>query len=188
MKRILTIVVALAAIFAAENTADAQVLKNLLNKVKGTSTETTTTATETTAATTNGKAAGAALRALYTQYKADGKMDMANLTNIANLATLASNVQDLKGQTDKSTFYKDFVSGLISGSNNLVTESNSTSVMSGLTNLVENVDLSGLTQKAEETTSTLTEKLTNATSKATTAVENASEVATAVTNILNLFK
>ena len=190
MKRILTIVVAMAAFLAAENTADAQLLKNLLNKVKGT--ETTTATTTEAVATTNGKAAGAALRALYTQYKADGKMDMANLTNIANLATLASNVQDLKGQTDKSAFYKDFVAGLISGSNNLVTESNSTSVMSGLTSLVENVDLSGLTQKAEETASTtaatLTEKLTNATAKANTAVENASEVATAVTNILNLFK
>lgn len=186
MKRILTIIVAMAAFLAAENTADAQLLKNLLNKVKGT-TETTTTTTET-AATANGKAAGAALRALYTQYKADGKMDMANLTNIANLATLASNVQDLKGQSDKSAFYKDFVAGLISGSNNLVTESNSGTVMSGLTNLVENVDLSGLTQKAETTATSLTDKLVSASDKAATAAENASDVANAVTNILNLFK
>ena len=186
MKRILTIIVAMAAFLAAENTADAQLLKNLLNKVKGT-TETTTTTTET-AATANGKAAGAALRALYTQYKADGKIDMANLTNIANLATLASNVQDLKGQSDKSAFYKDFVAGLISGSNNLVTESNSGTVMSGLTNLVENVDLSGLTQKAETTATSLTDKLVSASDKAATAAENASDVANAVTNILNLFK
>ena len=186
MKRILTIIVAMAAFLAAENTADAQLLKNLLNKVKGT-TETTTTTTET-AATANGKAAGAALRALYTQYKADGKMDMANLTNIANLATLASNVQDLKGQSDKSAFYKDFVAGLISGSNNLVTESNSGTVMSGLTNLVENVDLSGLTQKAETTATSLTDKLVSASDKAATAAENASDVANAVTNLLNLFK
>ena len=176
----------MAAFLAAENTADAQLLKNLLNKVKGT-TETTTTTTET-AATANGKAAGAALRALYTQYKADGKIDMANLTNIANLATLASNVQDLKGQSDKSAFYKDFVAGLISGSNNLVTESNSGTVMSGLTNLVENVDLSGLTQKAETTATSLTDKFVSASDKAATAAENASDVANAVTNILNLFK
>ena len=117
---------------------------------------------------------------------------MGNLTNLANLATLASNIQDLKGQTDKTSFYKEFLSGLISGSNNLVNSVNSTTVMDGLQTLVEDVDLSGLTQKAEETAATtaasLTEKLTNATSKATTAVENASEVATAVTNILNLFK
>ena len=111
MKRIFTILVAMAAFLAAENTADAQLLKNLLNKVKGNTTETTTTttATETVApATSEGQAAGVALKALYTQYKADGKLDMANLTNIMNLATLANNVKDLKGQTNKSAFYKDF--------------------------------------------------------------------------------
>ena len=64
--------------------------------------------------------------------------------------------------------------------------------MSGLTNLVENVDLSGLTASAEEkaqsAASTLTEKLAGASDKANTAVENATEIAGAVTNILNLFK
>ena len=172
MKRILTIIVAMAAFLAVENTADAQLLKKLL----GGKTETTATT-----ATLNGQAAGAALKSLYTQYKADGKLDMGNLNNLLNLTTLATNIQGLKGQSNKGAFYKDFASGLVLGSNNLVTSENSTSVMSGLTDLVENVDLSGLTQKAEETASTtaatLTEKLTNA-----------SEVATAVTNILNLFK
>ena len=190
MKRILTIVVAMTAFLAAENTADAQFLKNLLNKVKGTSTETTTTTTTATpaetatAATSNGQAAGVALKSLFTQYKADGKLDMGNLNNLMNLAALATNVQGLKGQTDKTTFYKDFASGLVLGSNNLVNSENSTSIMSGLQNLVNNVDLSGLTQKAETTK----EKLTAASSKANTAVANATEIAGAVTNILNLFK
>ena len=195
MKRILTILVAMAAFLAAENTADAQLLKNLLNKVKGNTTETTTTttATETVApATSEGQAAGVALKALYGQYKADGKLDMSNLTNLMNLAALATSVQNLKGQTDKTTFYKDFVKGLITGSNNLVNENNSTSIMSGLQNLVNNVDLSGLTasaeEKAESAAATLTEKLTGASEKANTAVENATEIAGAVTNILNLFK
>ena len=141
----------------------------------------------------NGQAAGAALKALYAQYKADGnKLNMSNLQNILNLTTLATNVQGLKGQSDKGTFYKDFAKGLVLGSNNLVTESNSTSVMSGLTNLVNNVDLSALTASAEEkaqsAASTLTEKLAGASDKANTAVENATEIAGAVTNILNLFK
>ena len=195
MKRIFTILVAMAAFLAAENTADAQLLKNLLNKVKGNTTETTTTttATETVApATSDGQAAGVALKALYGQYKADGKLDMSNLTNLMNLAALATSVQNLKGQTDKTTFYKDFVKGLITGSNNLVNENNSTSIMSGLQNLVNNVDLSGLTasaeEKAESAAATLTEKLTGASEKANTAVENATEIAGAVTNILNLFK
>ena len=195
MKRIFTILVAMAAFLAAENTADAQLLKNLLNKVKGNTTETTTTttATETVApATSEGQAAGVALKALYGQYKADGKLDMSNLTNLMNLAALATSVQNLKGQTDKTTFYKDFVKGLITGSNTLVNENNSTSIMSGLQNLVNNVDLSGLTasaeEKAESAAATLTEKLTGASEKANTAVENATEIAGAVTNILNLFK
>lgn len=194
MKRILTIVVAMTAFLAAENTADAQFLKNLLNKVKGTSTETTTTTTTATpaetatAATSNGQAAGVALKSLFTQYKADGKLDMGNLNNLMNLAALATNVQGLKGQTDKTTFYKEFASGLVLGSNNLVNNTNSTSIMGGLQNLVNNVDLSGLTQKAETTKENLTEKLTAASSKANTAVENATEIAGAVTNILNLFK
>ena len=195
MKRIFTILVAMAAFLAAENTADAQLLKNLLNKVKGNTTETTTTttATETVApATSDGQAAGVALKALYGQYKTDGKLDMSNLTNLMNLAALATSVQNLKGQTDKTTFYKDFVKGLITGSNNLVNENNSTSIMSGLQNLVNNVDLSGLTasaeEKAESAAATLTEKLTGASEKANTAVENATEIAGAVTNILNLFK
>ena len=195
MKRIFTILVAMAAFLAAENTADAQLLKNLLNKVKGNTTETTTTttATETVApATSEGQAAGVALKALYGQYKTDGKLDMSNLTNLMNLAALATSVENLKGQTDKTTFYKDFVKGLITGSNNLVNENNSTSIMSGLQNLVNNVDLSGLTasaeEKAESAAATLTEKLTGASEKANTAVENATEIAGAVTNILNLFK
>ena len=79
MKRILTLVLAVAAFLAAENTADAQLLKNLVNKVTSKTTETTTTTASTTDATVNGKAAGVALRALYTQYKADGKLDMATL-------------------------------------------------------------------------------------------------------------
>lgn len=188
MKRILTILVAVAAFLATENTADAQLLKKLL----GGKSETTATETTTTTATSNGQAAGVALKALYSQYKTDGKLDMGNLTNLMNLTTLATNVQGLKGQSNKSAFYMDFAKGLVLGSNNLVTESNSSSVMSGLTNLVNNVDLSGLTASAEEKASSaasaLTEKLTGASEKANTAVENATEIAGAVTNILNLFK
>lgn len=183
MKRILAIVLVATAFLATENTADAQFLKNLLNKVKGT-TETTateasaTTAAETTStATVDGKAAGVALRALFTQYKADGKFDMGNLNNLLNLTSLANNIQGLKGQTNKGAFYKDFASGLVMGSNNLVTEQNTTSVMDGLTNLVNNVDLSGLQSKTE-----------NAAAKGAAALENATTIANSVSSILNIFK
>lgn len=184
MKRIITILVTLAAFVAFESTADAQLLKNLFKKA----TTTATTPTQNTTANTNGQAAGAALKSLYSQYKADGKLDMANLNNLMNLATLATNVQGLKGQTNKSAFYKDFAAGLILGSNNLVSNNNSTSVMNGLTNLVNNVDLSGLTAKAETSAASIADKLASASGKANTAVENATEIAGAVSNILNLFK
>ena len=205
MKRIFAIILAAAAFLAAENTADAQLLKNLVNKVKGTTTTTTTQPAETvSAATTNGRTAGVALKSLFTQYKADGKLDMGNINNLLNLTTLASNLQGLKGQTNKGAFYKDFAAGLVLGSGNLVTQSTTTSVMSGLSNLVNNVDLSGLAAAAaaaapapakQETTSSAVSALasaastlTNASEKANTAVENASEIAESVSSILNLFK
>ena len=163
MKRIYIILVALAALFASTTTADAQKLKSLLKKVTGT--ETTTETTSETAATTDGKAAGAALKALYTQYKTDGKLNISNLTNIANITTLATNVKGLKGQTDKTAFYNDFAAGLITGSDNLVTEDTSGSIMSGLTSLANNVDLSNVkglltstsssSEDSQELTSTL---------------------------------
>ena len=186
MKTIKILIVLAAAFLAAENTADAQLLKNLLNK-------TTNTTENVSAGTSNGQAAGAALKALYIQYKADGKkLDMSNLNNMLNLATLAGCVENLKGMNNKSTFYMDFAKGLITGSGNLVNSKNSTSVMNGITNLVNNVDLSGLTQKAENTasnaTSAIASALTGASDKANTAVENASQIASSVSSILNLFK
>lgn len=174
MKRIITIVIAVAAFLAAEHTADAQFLKNLLKKA-------TTETAAASAATSNGQAAGAALKALYTQYKADGKIDLSNINNIMNLAALANNVKDLKGQTNKSAFYKDFAAGLVTGSNSLVTSSNSTAVMNGLSNLVNNVDLTALQGKASEV-------VENVTTKGSAALEDANQIATSVSSILKLLK
>jgi hypothetical protein len=184
MKRIFKIfIVAAIAFFAAENAADAQLLKNLIQKA------TSSTSTETESeGTLNGKAAGAALKDLYTQYKTDKKLDMSNLNNIMNLATLASNIKGLKDVSNKSAFYKDFLSGLIKGSDNLVNESNGSTIMQGLTNLVKSTDLSGLTDVAGNTKSKISNALSGASNKANTAIENASEIATSVGNLLNLFK
>lgn len=190
MKRILTFILVAASFLAAENSADAQFLKNLANKLKGKSSETTTTTTDQTAseATINGKTAGVALRALFTQYKADGKLDMGNVNNLLNLTALANNIQGLKGQTNKTAYYKDFASGLVTGSDNLVSDENSSSVVDGLKNLVEDVDLSALSEKAGATATTVSEKVATASEKASTAASNVSDIAGAVTNILNIFK
>jgi hypothetical protein len=184
MKQIFKIfIVAAIAFFAAENAADAQLLKNIIQK--------TTSATHKETAsegTLNGKAAGAALKDLYSQYKTDKKLDMSNLNNIMNLATLANNIKGLKNVSNKSAFYKDFLSGLIKGSDNLVNESNGSTIMQGLTNLVKSTDLSGLTDVAGNTKSKISNALSGASNKANTAIENASEIATSVGNLLNLFK
>ena len=184
MKKVFAIVLVVSAFLMAETAIEAQTLKNLLKKA----TSEVTTVENVSAATSNGKQAGAALKSLYTQYKADGKMDMSNLTNIMNLATLANNVQGLKGQDNKTAFYKDFASGLILGSGNLVTQVNSEAVVEGLTGLVENVDLSALTTSATSAAEKAASAITVASGKAGTAVENATEIAESVSSILNLFK
>ena len=179
MKRLSFIfALAIAAFLSSQTVAEAQNLKNLFKQA------TSSTTTTESAGTTNGKAAGSALKSLYTQYKADGKLDMSNLNNIMNAATLATNVKGLKGQTDKTTFYKDFASGLILGSENLVSQTNSTAVMSGLTNLVNNVDLSVLTEKAADAQ----QQTAALQSKGTEAAQSLSAVKDSVTSILELFK
>ena len=100
--------------------------------------------------TGSGQASGAALRNLYTQYKADGnKVDMTNLNNILNLATLSQAITELKdaGKVDKSDYVREFATGLILGSNNLVNQTNSTPVVSNLTNIA-GIDLSSVTSAA----------------------------------------
>ncbi len=100
--------------------------------------------------TGSGQASGAALRNLYTQYKADGnKVDMTNISNILNLATLSQAVTELKdaGKVDKSDYIREFATGLILGSNNLVNQNNSTGVVSNLTNLA-GINLSSVTSAA----------------------------------------
>lgn len=173
----------IAAFLSSQTVAEAQALKNLLKKA-ATEVVAETAANETVTAAANGQAAGAALKALYTQYKSDGKLDTGNLTNILNLTTLATNVKGLKGMTDKTTFYKDFASGLIAGSGNLVTQNNSVAVMSGLTNLVNNVDLSALTDKVSD----VQQQADALQGKSAEAAQNLSTIKDSVSGILGLFK
>jgi hypothetical protein len=124
---------------------------------------------------------------------------MNNMQNMLNLASLATNVQGLK--TADSDYKKEFVKGLILGSTNLVTNNNSTSVLSSLTNFAK-MDLSSLinaeslTEKAESaaknaitsilTTATDTKKIED--KNANIKIENAAEIASSVSSLLNLFK
>lgn len=184
-------VVAAMAIFAAQP-ADAQLLKNLLGGKSGS----TEAADSKSSAYTSGQTSGAALKALYSQYKTDGKnLNMSNMQNMLNLASLATSVQGLK-EAD-AAYKKDFVKGLILGSTNLVTTNNSTSVMSSLTSFAK-MDLSSLLNGAAEkvTENAAKDVLTNIMSSATketqktdlSQIQNAAEIASSVSGILKLFK
>ena len=173
--RILSIIAALAlTAFAASSCG----ILGMATGVPATGTAANATTNVAANGSVNGQAAGAALKALYAQYKADGnKLNMSNLQNILNLTTLATNVQGLKGITNKTDFYKEFATGLVAGSNNLVSQTNSNSIMNGLQNLVNNVDLTSLQGKAG-----------NAAAKGTEVLENATTIANSVSTILQLFK
>ena len=200
-----TAFVALVALFSIESVASAQSLKNLLKQAASTAATTETVSS----AYSQGQTAGTALKALYAQYKLDGKkLNMNNATNLLNAASLAGSVKELKASD--LTYKKDYAKGLILGSMNLVTESNSSNVLSGLTSLAS-LDLTSLTEnkalqaaagqvlqeKASETISSLlsntkvsetTAKANEVATKASSTIENASAIASSVTSILNLFK
>lgn len=92
----------------------------------------------------NGQQSGAALKSLYSQYKNDGKVDLANLNNIVSMAQLVNGIQGLGSVDDKSKFYTDFAAGLILGSNNLVTQQTSKPVTSTLQTLAAGTDLTAI--------------------------------------------
>ena len=199
MNKIIKIVfVAVIAMFTTQ-TADAQLLKNLLG---GAATEAAKDPKEI--AYSNGQTSGAALKALYSQYKADGNnLNMNNMQNMLNLASLATGVQGLK--EGDAAYKKEFVKGLVLGSTNLVTNNNSTSVLSSLTSFA-NMDLSSLlTGAAADAKQAATTATENAAKKALSGllsgasqetktqetasqIENVAEIASSVSSILNLFK
>lgn len=127
-----------------------------------------------------GQQSGVALKALYAQYQADGKIDFSNLTNIANILNLSAQVQKMAQAEKGSVNYSDFSQGLIAGSVNLVNELNQEKVVDILTTQVAKIDTSKITEaadKAQTTVNTVTES-----------IANVKEASTSVMEIINLFK
>lgn len=125
-----------------------------------------------------GESAGAALRDIYDQYKADGKIDLQNVRTIKNVTVLANSIQGLKGQKITGSFCKDFAKGLVTGSKSLFSSSVSTNVTKDLLGMANNIDFSSLIggQKKEEP------------KQNSTVISQASEVTSSLTNIFNLLK
>lgn len=95
-------------------------------------------------ASANGSTTGGALTSLLAQYLKDGKLDTSNISNLINLATIASSIQGLKNQNTGSSILTDFASGLVTGSNNQISQTNSGTITNILATLANTVDLSSL--------------------------------------------
>lgn len=129
---------------------------------------------------TAGQQSGVALKALYTQYKADGKLDFSNLNNLLNIVNLSAQVQKVTKAEKGTVDYSEFGKGLIAGSVNLVNELNQEKVVNVLTQQLANVDTSKLTEaagKAQTTVNTVTET-----------IGSVKEASSSVMEIINLFK
>ncbi len=139
----------------------------------------------------NGQQSGAALKSLYSQYKSDGKVDLANLNNVISMAQLVNGIQGLKNVDDKSKFYGDFATGLILGSNNLVTQQTSKPVTNTLQTLVQGTDLTaiaaaGLTAAAQsQQAQQVQQTATTASNNVANTVQAISETTAGVTNTLS---
>jgi uncharacterized protein with gpF-like domain len=129
---------------------------------------------------TAGQQSGVALKALYTQYKADGKLDFSNLNNLLNMVNLSAQVQKITKAEKGTVDYSEFGKGLVAGSVNLVNDLNKDQVVNVLTQQLAKVDTSKLTEvagQAQTTVSTVTES-----------INSVKEASSSVMEIINLFK
>lgn len=163
-------------------------------------------------ASASGQASGAALKSLYSQYKADGRIDVTNLSNIMMLSQLANGIQSLKGVDDKSAFYTDFAAGLILGSDNLVTKQTANPITNTLQTLANGTDLSSIaaagvlaaaqneqvssaqqtvqqtTQAAQQTTNQVVSAAQGTVSEAVEVIEDAKdEVSSTIESLTSIF-
>ena len=129
---------------------------------------------------TAGQQSGVALKALYTQYKADGKLDFSNLNNLLNIVNLSAQVQKVTKAEKGTVDYSEFGKGLIAGSVNLVNELNQEKVVNVLTQQLANVDTSKLTEVAGQAQTTI--------GTVTESINSVKEASSSVMEIINLFK
>lgn len=131
-------------------------------------------ATNNSASFLAGNQSGIALKALYDQYKADGKLDLSNLSNVANILNVAAQAQQIKNAEKGSVNYTDFSKGLVEGATGLISDINADAVVDGLKQTVSSkVD---------------TEKVNEVSDKAQTAATNISQTATSIMEVIKLFQ
>lgn len=131
-------------------------------------------ATNNSASFLAGSQSGVALKALYNQYKLDGKLDLSNLSNVANILNVAAQAQQIKNAEKGTVNYTDFSKGLVEGATGLISDINADAVVDGLKQAVASkVD---------------TEKVNEVSDKAQTAATNIAATASSITEIIKLFQ
>ena len=131
-------------------------------------------ATNNSASFLAGSQSGVALKALYNQYKLDGKLDLSNLSNVANILNVAAQAQQIKNAEKGTINYTDFSKGLVEGATGLISDINADAVVDGLKQAVSSkVD---------------TEKVNEVSDKAQTAATNIAATAGSITEIIKLFQ
>ena len=129
---------------------------------------------------TAGQQSGVALKALYTQYKADGKLDFSNLNNLLNIVNLSAQVQKITKAEKGTVDYSEFGKGLVAGSVNLVNDLNKDQVVNVLTQQLSKVDTSKITEVAGQAQTTV--------NNVTESINSVKEASSSVMEIINLFK
>jgi hypothetical protein len=129
---------------------------------------------------TAGQQSGVALKALYTQYKADGKLDFSNLNNLLNMVNLSAQVQKITKAEKGTVDYSEFGKGLVAGSVNLVNDLNKDQVVNVLTQQLAKVDTSKITEVAGQAQTTV--------NNVTESINSVKEASSSVMEIINLFK
>lgn len=129
---------------------------------------------------TAGQQSGVALKALYTQYKADGKLDFSNLNNLLNMVNLSAQVQKITKAEKGTVDYSEFGKGLVAGSVNLVNDINKDQVVNVLTQQLAKVDTSKITEVAGQAQTTV--------NNVTESINSVKEASSSVMEIINLFK
>lgn len=120
----------------------------------------------------NGSIAGSVLSKFFTEYSQTGSIDFSKAQNILNVSSLVPALSSLKGDVSNQTS-KDYSNGLISGSTNLVNNSNVQGVLNALITL-GNFDFTKATndmQRGKTSTSS-----------------NVADLTSGVINILSLLK
>lgn len=131
-------------------------------------------ATNNSASFLAGSQSGVALKALYNQYKLDGKLDLSNLSNVANILNVAAQAQQIKNAEKGTVNYTDFSKGLVEGATGLISDINADAVVDGLKQAVASkVD---------------SEKVNEVSDKAQTAATNIAATASSITEIIKLFQ